>query len=175
VTAKTKRQRAIAKHDDLVGLTRYQLYLKAWERIRSATDAGYHLEAITLLESLLTDRLESRASHLAGQNMGYQNLGPLVKSLRKHENVADFLKILDEVDRWRKHRNEAVHEMVKFQAGEHPSWEQKIEPLPRIVREGKRVLRAFDAIDKRERRRNGAGLTATEPAAFADDHSAAVI
>jgi hypothetical protein len=36
------------------------------------------------------------------------------------------------------------------------------------VREGKKVLRAFDAVDKRERRKNGARPAATEPAAFGD-------
>jgi hypothetical protein len=35
-----------------------------------------------------------------------------------------------------------------------------------MSREGKRVVRAFDAVDKAERQRNGARPAATEPTAF---------
>jgi hypothetical protein len=166
--AKTKRERAIAIPHAGVGMTRYQLYRKAWGRVESATEAGYYLEAITLLESILTDRLESRASYLTGRNEGYQNLGPLIHTLRQHESIADFRPIIDRIDAWRERRNEALHEIVKFQRGERPTWEEKVGPLPQIVREGKKVLCAFDAVDKRERRNNGARPAATEPAAFGD-------
>ena len=128
VAAKNKGKRAIAAPHVGVGLTCCQLYRKAWQRILSATAAGYYLEAVTLLESILTDRLESRASYLTGQNKGYQNLGPLVRTLQEHEVVAEFRPIIKEIDAWRKRRNQAVHEVVKFQAAEHPTWEEKVEP-----------------------------------------------
>ena len=166
MAAKVKKQRAIAAPGLGVGMTRYQLYRSAWKRIDAASRDGYHLEAITLLESILTDRMESRASYLAGENVGLQNLGPLIQSLKKVETQPEFRAILEEIDAWRILRNEAVHEMVKFRPGESPTWQQKVGPLSRIVREGKRVLRAYDAIDKQERRRNGARPAATEPAAF---------
>jgi hypothetical protein len=118
---KAKRERAIAIPHDGVGMSRYQLYRKAWERIESATEAGYYLEAIALLESILTDRLESRASYLTRGNEGYRNLGPLIRALRRHENVADFRPIIEQIDAWRERRNEALHEMVKFQSGERPT------------------------------------------------------
>ena len=165
MVAKPKRQRAVAQNA-AVGITRYRLYRKAWERISGATDAGYYLEAITLLESILADRLESRATFLTGKNQGYQNLRPLLNTLNSHETVSAFLPVLADIDAWRERRNEALHEMVKFQLGEHPTWEEKVGPLPRIVRDGKRVLRAFDKLDRHERRKNGARPTATEPAAF---------
>lgn len=164
----SKRERAIAVPQAGVGETRYLLYKRAWERINAATAAGFYLEAITLLESILADRMESRASFLTGENVGYKTLGFLVDTLRKYETVPDFLSIIERIDAWRNHRNIALHEMVKFQIGEHPSWEEKVGPLPTIVREGKVVLRAFDGVDQRERRKNGARPAATEPAAFSD-------
>lgn len=151
VAAKVKSQRAVAAVGFGVGLTRYQLYRNAWKRITTATRDGYHLEAITLLESILTDRMESRASYLAGTNVGFQNLGPLIQRLNELETLPEFQAILGEIDAWRVLRNQAVHEMVKFRQGEHPTWEQKLSPLSRIVREGMRVVRAFDAVDKQER------------------------
>jgi hypothetical protein len=131
-------------------------------------EAGYHLEAITLLECILADRLESRASYLTGRNEGYQNLGSLIHTLRHRESTEEFRNLVRQIDAWRKLRNQALHEMVKFQSGEHPTWKEKLETLPHIVREGEKVLWAFDAMDKRERRMNGARPAATEPAAFGD-------
>ena len=169
MTGKVKRERAIAAPNAGVGVTRYHLYRKAWERITSAAKAGYHLEAITLLESILTDRLESRASYLSRQNVGYQNLGAVLSLIRKHENVEEFRPVISAIDAWRERRNGAVHEMVKFQPDERPSWEDKTSSLPDIVNEGRRVLRAFDTLDKLERRKNKARPAATEPAAFGSD------
>jgi hypothetical protein len=164
----TKKTRAIAKPGTRVGLTRYTLYKRAWEHVDVATKAGFHLEAITLLESILTDRMESRASFLTSTIQGYQNLGPLITTLKKHEKLPEFLAVLDSIDAWREQRNAAVHEMVKFEAGHAPTWDEKLKPLPKIVLEGKRIIRAFDRIDKRERLKNGARRAATEPAAFSD-------
>jgi hypothetical protein len=166
--AKAKRERAIATPRDGSGMTRHQLYIEACKRIESATAAGYFLEAITLLESILADRLESRASYLTDRNEGYQSLGPLIRTLRQCEIVADFRPIIEQIDAWRKRRNEALHEVVKFSSGERPTWEDKVGPLPEIVREGKEVLLAFCAVDERDRRKNGARPAATEPAIFGD-------
>lgn len=52
--------RAIAKEDNEVGLERYKLYKSAFSRINKAIKEEYYLEAITLVESILADRLESR-------------------------------------------------------------------------------------------------------------------
>ena len=161
-----KKERAIASPHTGVGMTRYLLYRAAWKRIADASSAGFYLEAITLLEGILADRMESRASYLTGTDVSYRTLGSLIDTLRKHEFVADFKAILEQIDKWREKRNRALHEMVKFATGERPSWEDKTGPLPSIVDEGRHVLRRFDAIDKRERRSHGARPAATEPAAF---------
>ena len=142
-------------------------------RVESASGGGLLLEAIALRESLLSDRLGSRVSHLTGGDEVYnKSFGSLIITLRQREMVEDFIPIIDRIDTWREYRNEALHNiMVKFQSGERPSWEDKVGPLPRIVQAGKEVLRAFDAIDRGERRKNGARPAATEPAAFGDDRA----
>lgn len=174
LTDKSARERAIAKPNEGVGMTRYLLYKRAWQRINLAESAGFHLEAIALIESILSDRMESRASYLSGTNIGFKTLERLLKELRARESVSDLLKVLKRIDSWKDQRNISLHEMVKFQEGMFPSWEDKQGPLSRIVTDGKAVLRAFDSIDKRERRRNGARPAATEPAAFEDDDTSHV-
>ena len=58
--------------------------------------------------------MESRASYLAGTNVGFQNLGPLIQRLNELETLPEFQAILGEIDAWRVLRNQAVHEMVSF-------------------------------------------------------------
>lgn len=162
-----RKSRAIADAGSGIGAHRYGLYRAAWERVAQATNAGYHLEAITLLESLLSDRMESRASFLTGNNEGFRTLGELVRIFDNHEKVPEFASLAVRIDGWRGHRNRALHEMVKFAPGEFPTWAQQTGGLAAIVREGQECLRAFAALDEQERERNGARPPATWPNAFA--------
>ena len=161
-------ERAIAKPHAGIGSHRYELYVQAWQNVQAATTAGFHLEAITLLESLLGDRMESRASFLTGTNVGFKTLGYLIKTLRDLETVPVFSDLVDRIDKWRKPRNRALHEMVKFESGTLPSWEQQRAGLPSVVREGQQLLCEFAALDESERAKNGARPPATSPNAFAE-------
>lgn len=161
----TTKIRAIGDGVSGIGSHRYQLYRAAWNRVEQATTAGYHLEAITLLESLVADRMESRAGYLTGQNEGFKTLGKLVKIFREHERVDGLRGVVDRIDRWREQRNAALHEMVKFVQGQFPTWEQQTAGLAVVVREGQECLRAFDVLDQQERDRNGK-RAATYPNAF---------
>jgi hypothetical protein len=160
-----KKPRAIADGVSGIGVHRYGLYRAAWARVEEATTAGYYLEAITLLESLLADRMESRASYLPGKNEGFKTLGQLIALFRKHEREDDFQASIDRIDAWRLHRNKALHETVKFARGEFPTWGQQVADLPDVVREGKARLLEFDALDEAARVRNGRHA-ATWPNAF---------
>lgn len=160
-----KKPRAIADGVSGIGVHRYGLYRAAWARVEEAATAGYYLEAITILESLLADRMESRASHLTGKNEGFQTLGQLITLFRKHEREDGFLVSIDRIDAWRLRRNKALHEMVKFAQGEFPTWGQQVAELPDVVREGKSCLLEFDALDEAARVRNGRHA-ATWPNAF---------
>jgi hypothetical protein len=169
VAKPTKRKRAIAKTMDGVGGARYLLYREAWKRIADSYQQGYYLEAITLLESVISDRLESVGSHLSGRDWSFLTLGQLVANFRRLERAQKFKEVIEEIDGWRERRNQSLHEMVKFQNGERPTWEQKLHPFPGIAKEGAALLRRFDAIDVEQRRRQGARPSATEPHAFAEE------
>lgn len=134
---KKPRERVIAGEDETTGTHRYRLYKAAFTRVKEAMRAGYHLEAITLLESLLSDRMESRLSHVTQTNVGFQNLGKLIAQMRKHDAGGPFLGVLGEIDGWRELRNRALHELVKFEA----------DDLAHVGREGRR-----SAPDRRARR-----------------------
>ena len=163
---KPKRQRAIAGSGDGIGFHRYSLYVAAHDRIKQAIADGYYLEAITLIESILSDRLESRTSFLKKQNQGFKTLGDLLGILVEKETVPEFRELLPVINDWRDRRNKALHELVKFEHGDFRPWPEKIAGLSLIAAQGLDVLRSFDKLDKRERRRNGARPAATEPNAL---------
>lgn len=163
-----KRERAIAKPFAGTGNHRYTLYARAWQRVQAAEAAGFHLEAITLLESLIGDRMESRASFLTGNNEGFKTLGYLINKFRERETVPDFRKLVDRIDKWKEHRNRALHEMVKFESGTLPTWDEQTAGLGSVVREGQELLREFATLDEIERAKNGARPPATSPNAFSE-------
>jgi hypothetical protein len=164
-TQKQKRIRAVAGSEQGVGMQRYRLYQRAWDQIGTAVQSGFYLEAITLIESLISDRLESRARYLTGDDHGFQNLGPLLKVVRATDRDPDFLEAYKAIDKWRDSRNGAMHEVVKFEQGACVTWDDKVKPLPSIVRQGRHALKAYDTLDKRDRRLAGR-RTATDPHAF---------
>jgi hypothetical protein len=162
----SKGTRAIALANEGVGNHRYSLYARAWLRVQEAEREGFHLEAITLIESLLSDRLESRASYLTGINQGFRNLGALVRIFKEYELVTGFRDLVERIDMWRERRNTALDEMVKFESGHFPTWEEQTAALPSVVREGQGLLRRFAELDELERAKNNAEPPATSPNAF---------
>jgi hypothetical protein len=120
---------------------RYKLYSSAWHRIHEAIDSRFFLEAISLTESLISDRLESRLSYLRGADFGFKTIGQLIDEASRIETDPELLDLITtELDSWRKARNKAAHEMVKIEAGQSLSWEERLAHNESIAREGFRML-----------------------------------
>lgn len=166
MVGKKPRERVIAGEDETTGTHRYRLYKAAFTRVKEASREGYHLEAITLLESLLSDRMESRVAHLTQTKAGFKTLGELISQSKGHEDNAAFRELLVDIDAWRKLRNRSLHELVKFEEGDLRTWHEKVAELEPIVVQGIAVLRAYDEVDRAERKKAGARPAATEPGAF---------
>ena len=100
-TQKT-RKRALAVAGNGIGPRRQALYREAFSRISNAIRDGYFLEAITLTESLLTDRLESRATFLLQCEFSFKTLGSLINKLKTEELDTDLCKLIkDDVAAWK--------------------------------------------------------------------------
>jgi hypothetical protein len=145
------RKRAVAPPHGDVGSHRYKLYARIRDQIEAAKRDGYLLEAITLIESVLTDRLESRAGFLTKKNQGFSTLGSLTRLLGKLGGEESFQVIVCEIDQWREQRNKALHELAKDEEGLLETWEQKISGLGRIVEAGQQLLCRFVALDEYDR------------------------
>ncbi len=138
------KERAIRKSfKDEVGMARYELIKAAFDRIQDARDQGYYLEAITIIESMIADRLESAISDAENTNIGFQTLGSLILLAHRSHKLDAQLKIfiITELKAWKKRRNIALHEMVKLEKGNLHTWPERYAELLADVDSGFELLK----------------------------------
>lgn len=150
----SKEKRAVANNEE-VGQLRYDTYRKSISRIKSSIDAGYYLEAITLTESLIADRLESRLNHLTkSSDFSFRTLGALQKGIRNNESNNDLIALVEKekgkLDKWRESRNKALHRMAKIEEGDDSNWEDKMKLCKDIAEKGEELRKEiFKLTDRR--------------------------
>jgi hypothetical protein len=102
---------------------KYLSYTKAWELINAALKEGFHLEAVAVEESIISDRILSYVAALApSTKLGPKsNFGELISKWRKLAGasliIADGTDLGAEVDAWRDQRNRVIHGLVKSSPG----------------------------------------------------------
>lgn len=144
----TIKVRAVALSDNNIGKKRYELYKNVIERINKSCEDGYHLEAIALIESLLSDRLESYLTFIKGEDFSFKTLERIIKNFKQHqaeindEELSGF--VLDELEKWKEKRNIALHEMAKIDLNNPETWEQKSKGLADIAKNGLILFRKID-------------------------------
>lgn len=144
-TGIAKRTRAIAHPGSQTAAMRAAMYRAAYARITEATKAGFHLEAITIVESIVADRLESRLTFVLGRDFSFQHLGSLITKARQTETDPILLSLVDnDLDSWRKSRNKALHEMAKIASGDTTTWSDRVAGLIPISKDGLALLRSID-------------------------------
>ncbi len=123
-----KQKSAPAKRDWASGNeAKYYGYKEAWARIRLARKQGFYLEAVTIQESILSDRMLSYLAKVAGVELPdatKRNLSRVQAAWFKaacagcatadHQELA---ALHQEVDLWRRLRNTVVHGIVKSKVG----------------------------------------------------------
>lgn len=93
--------------DDISGI--------ALERISKAVSEKYYLEAITLQESIISDRLALFLHH-QGEKSDSKTLHKLIISVLEHHK----LELFTEINTWRVKRNKAIHGLVRSSPFENP-------------------------------------------------------
>jgi hypothetical protein len=144
------RTRATAASDNDIGQERYELYKSSFDWIKKSIDEGYYLEAISILESLVSDRLESYLSFSLDRDFCFKNLGALIDKIKSDE-TDEILRslIINDLDKWRKQRNKAAHEMVKIEDGKSVVWEERVKINKEVAETG---LLLFHNINNRIRK-----------------------
>ena len=185
LTADHDKVRPRAGDGSSTGFERYTLIRAAFAHVQQSIRNGHYLEAITVLESILTDRLGSMVhgalgrevtlTHTLGGLVKLAKQGPLIIQREQAEaiptpraplpdDIMDFLT--GELSRWWRGRNNAVHAMAKLHHGGDATFEERYTKLSAAAFEGVRVLLQLDSYDRREKAKNHAGRSATDPDAL---------
>ncbi|MDP2321901.1 MAG: hypothetical protein Q8O42_21495 [Acidobacteriota bacterium] len=142
---KQTRTRAVATASTNVGSTRYRLYRDAYAHADRAIRAEFYLEAIAITESLLSDRLESRATFLLKGDFSFKTLEKLIQKLSEIEPDPTLRNLISQdVNGWKGSRNRALHEMAKLAHGESETWHERMAALPEVAKNGLAVVRKVD-------------------------------
>jgi hypothetical protein len=137
--------------------------------INYSIECGFYLEAIAVLESLISDRLESRLSYLKGENVGFQNIGTLNEQICKYEPTfnEDYSQLLIEtlkgdnpklngfnLKSWTKKRNEVIHQMSKIEQNNFIPFVEKKLSAKSIAEDGIKLFREIDRLTNNMRKKN---------------------
>jgi len=143
-------------------------YAFATSQFEKAMEAGFYLEAITITESMISDRLLASQRHLEGKehkaSTGLRRLLEMHlkdQKLRAESGNPDEKgkAIFGELMTWCEQRNDLLHGVAKFQPGsedELETTEQLMERARTRADEGLHLFRRLDSWLRRERTRHAA-------------------
>ena len=114
------------------------LLRSAYERLARAKRLGSHIEAVALLETLLSDRLEVLESVMLGEVTKVDTLGRLLTKVKNFDVLPESL--IEDLHEWRKSRNLAVHQLVKITHPDEADWAKRIAFIRTIALEGEVLL-----------------------------------
>jgi len=141
----------ISEHVIRGNAAKFWCYCEAWSRIKQAQEQGFYLEAVTIEESIITDRL---ISYLISIGMTKQTEKP-----GRYPSFAELIKrwgqqcpltkpqeshaLQLQVDEWRQRRNKVVHGIVKIaNDAALDTIVSFVEEAKQVAEEGKLLARA---------------------------------
>lgn len=134
--------------ESVIGRKRQDLYAKTLKRVSESIEAGFVLEAITLLESVMSDRLEARLANLGLECDGtgkFWSLTKMADTLAKQSHETDDAKkVYLKIRIWAKKRNAALHGLGKLAKAEVKGWDQKYNEARAAADNGLELFRDLD-------------------------------
>ncbi len=102
--------------DNGIAKIKYETIKYCLDRFKLAFENEFYLEAITLMESLIADRLESRLTELNKKAHTFETLGKLRNDLLKKEKSKNLVSIIEtDLKEWTQLRNIAIHQAAKIE------------------------------------------------------------
>lgn len=130
------------------GKARSELYRRGIGRADRALREGFWLEAITLQESVISDRLAYLLERHGRRKPG--SLSSLISAAAALPAVTALDgEVLDRAHEWRRARNKAAHAMVKLDEPGAGTWDERLRACRETAHEGRAVMREIDALVRR--------------------------
>ncbi|MFD4457479.1 hypothetical protein [Nocardia sp. NPDC058480] len=164
-------------YDDRLGDRRTRRYTAAFDWVMESIETGHYLEAVAILDSLLSDRLASRYWHIRKQLPTAKDTtgnlcAKLLKGYKLDDNPAvekdpSFIAVIEAIWEWTKVRNEAVHATAKVFSLNDPdaTFAGAVAKHRTTALVAVKLLQRFDDLDTADRDKAGE-ISATYPNAF---------
>lgn len=104
--------------------------------------AGYYIEAVAVLDSMISDRLEDLLGMHKDQ-VAMNSLGQLAQ-LSRSMDPDTFSELAQRVLEWAERRNTVVHQMVKVGPTYTATWAERISQARTAAEAGLELLDAVD-------------------------------
>lgn len=146
--------------DDGAGPIRHKRYTAVIDQYNKAFGAGFYVECIALIESLIGDRLESLANQISGGKMSFQTVSRLAEYLLGKNQAmlfdSEFILTLQGVQTWFGKRSFAVHELGKLAPipNMNETFADSYATLRTIAEDGMILFREVDKHIRKYRRNN---------------------
>jgi hypothetical protein len=148
------RKSGSPKSDVTGNKKKYHSHREAWARINQAIDEGFYFEAVTIEESIITDRL---ISHLVGVGAiereeepdDYGTFRDLLVAWRNAGShpiqKGGFEDLQDATFNWKNQRNTVIHQIAKSSPGDPTEpIDDFLETAKDTAEKGKELARAID-------------------------------
>ena len=122
-----------------VGKAKRDLYQSAHRRIIRCIKIGAHIEAITLIESIMSDRIESCLAAYSKAQVEATTLGSLVSKIDKIQPMG--LELKSSIYKWNKDRAYAVHHMVKLTNDYSSTWIERMAFARSTAKDGLIIMK----------------------------------
>ena len=144
-----KRIRQSVIDNSNIGTVRHDNYSGAIEKYHKAFADGYYIECISLMESLISDRLESLANQISeSKEYSYCTLEKLLQYIdgnKQRPLINDEIhQCLEKLKSWKDDRNRAIHEMAKLSDDLDESFQMRYAKLDGIAKDGLVLFRELD-------------------------------
>ena len=162
-------RKSVLKDQDVQGnAEKFDAYREAWTRIKQAQENEFFLEAITIQESIISDRLVSFLSRPGASNsfIKAREKGRFVSFYQLiqawQEEFPDGLKhpkptdedLIEQVNLWRCSRNDAIHAIVKSEPGTPTKpIDEFLETAKKVAERGTELAKAVCIWQKSEKRK----------------------
>ncbi|MBR1924505.1 MAG: hypothetical protein IJ839_04420 [Ruminobacter sp.] len=140
-------------------IDKFRSYAFAFSRINQAIENEFPLEAITMEESIICDRLRAykEANGLSYKNNDglYKFLDDITKDLNNKDKYHDLSELLTRINSWRDDRNKTIHRVVRTnKSGESPDLSHRdfIPHAIEVAKTGSQLAREICTISKKLRR-----------------------
>lgn len=112
------------------------LFKKSYKRAKRAIKAGFYLEAVSLTESLILNRLEVVLRYSTGQIYDRFSVGKIVTNLKSNKVHAFDETLWDDCAAWAKPRGELTHKFAFVAFDEGLSWIKRIRLARKLAVDG---------------------------------------